>query len=112
VILGFVGIKLILHAMHEYHIGELPEITTVTSLLVIVLTLTVTVLASLAKVRRHPEVLATHDVTGHHHPQGEELEELRAIGRHPQPEPAEPLRPEEAPAEGDPNRRSGPRDKQ
>jgi tellurite resistance protein TerC len=95
VILGFVGIKLILHALHEYHIGNLPEISTVTSLLVIVLTLAVTVLASLAKVRRHPQVLATHDVTGHHHPQGSELEELRAIGRHPDTEPAEPVRPDD-----------------
>jgi tellurite resistance protein TerC len=95
VILGFVGIKLILHALHEYHVGNLPEINTLTSLLVIVLTLTVTVLASLAKVRRHPEVLATHDVTGHHHPQGGELEELRAIGRHPDIEPAEPAGPED-----------------
>ena len=111
VILGFVGSKLILHALHEYHIGHLPEISTVTSLLVIVLTLTVTVLASLAKVRRHPDVLTTHDVTGHHHPQGEELEQLRAIGRHPDPEPAEPLRPEEAPPEGEQGWRSGPSEK-
>ena len=101
VILGFVGIKLILHAMHEYHIGELPEITTVTSLLVIVLTLTITVLASLAKVRRHPEVLATHDITGHHRPQGEELEELRAIGRHPYPDPEKSAPTEDKPAQGD-----------
>jgi tellurite resistance protein TerC len=107
VILGFVGIKLILHAMHEYHIGALPEISTVTSLLVIVLTLTVTVLASLAKVRRHPEVLATHDLTGHHHPQGEELAELRNMGRHPYPEPAEPTPTEGEPTEGDLNRQSG-----
>jgi tellurite resistance protein TerC len=107
VILGFVGIKLILHALHEYHIGALPEISTVTSLLVIVLTLTVTVLASLAKVRRHPEVLATHDVSGHHHPQGKELEELRAIGRHPYPEPAEPTPTEGEPTEGDRDRQFG-----
>ena len=93
--------------MRVFHIGALPEISTVTSLLVIVLTLTVTVLASLAKVRRHPEVLATHDVTGHHHPQGEELAELRNMGRHPYPEPVEAAPTEHESAEGDLNRRSG-----
>jgi len=55
------------------------------SLIVIGVTLLLTVVASLAKVRRHPEVLTTHDVTGHHHSQGTELEELRRHGRHPHP---------------------------
>jgi hypothetical protein len=38
------------------------------SLMIIAVTLLVTVMASLAKVRRNPEVYATHDVTGRHHP--------------------------------------------
>ena len=82
VVLGFIGTKLILHAAHEYHL-PVPEISTPVSLLVIVITLLVTVAASLAKVRQDPEVYATHDVTGHHHPPGDELERLREVGRHP-----------------------------
>jgi tellurite resistance protein TerC len=53
------------------------------SLMIIVVTLLVTVVASLAKVRRNPEVYATHDVTGRHHPpRGAELEHLREVGQH------------------------------
>jgi tellurite resistance protein TerC len=63
-ILGFIGIKLFLHALHENgidfgHIGEgpwtvLPEIGIGTSLVFIGLTLLVTTVASLVKVRRDP----------------------------------------------------------
>jgi hypothetical protein len=54
----------------------------VVSLLVIVITLLVTVLASLAKVRRNPEVLQTHDVTGTHHgATGKELDKLGSPDR-------------------------------
>jgi tellurite resistance protein TerC len=81
VILGFVGTKLILHALHEYGV-PVPEISTVVSLIVIVVTLLVTVLASLAKVRKNPGVLQTHDVTGSHGgAMGKELEELRTRDR-------------------------------
>jgi hypothetical protein len=82
-ILGFVGVKLIVHATHEAWL-DVPEVSTDVSLTVILLTLAVTVVASLAKVREAPEVYATHDVTGHHHPPGDALEELRTHGRHPQ----------------------------
>jgi tellurite resistance protein TerC len=82
VILGFIGVKLILHAAHEYG-AHTPDISTATSLLVIVVTLVATVIASLAKVREHPEVLKTHDVCGHHQPEGRELAELRRHGKHP-----------------------------
>jgi TerC family integral membrane protein len=56
VILGFIGIKLVIEALHGSHIdhlGEvpLPEIGIATSLLFILATLTVTVAASLAKTR-------------------------------------------------------------
>jgi tellurite resistance protein TerC len=69
-ILGFIGIKLFLHALHENGIdvgfvGEgawalLPEIGIGTSLTVIGITLAITTLASLAKVHRDPSVLDKH----------------------------------------------------
>ena len=63
--------------------------------MVVVITLVVTVLASLAKVRREPKVLETHDVTGHHHPPGEGLQHLAEL--HPEGQPHPP-----APGPGDP----------
>jgi tellurite resistance protein TerC len=88
VVLGFIGVKLFLHAGHEYG-WAVPDISTPVSLIVIVLTLVVTVLASLAKVRKNPEVLETHDVTGHHHPGGESLRDLAEHGNHPVADPAQ-----------------------
>jgi TerC family integral membrane protein len=57
VVLGFIGVKLIIEALHGSHIDEvgsfrLPEIGTVTSLLFIVATLAVTTLLSLVKTNR------------------------------------------------------------
>lgn len=57
VILGFIGVKLIVEALHHshlYHVGDfhLPEIGIVTSLLFIVVTLTVTTMLSLIKTSR------------------------------------------------------------
>jgi tellurite resistance protein TerC len=58
--LAFIGVKLVLHALHENelpfinggeHVG-VPEIPTWLSLVVIVVTLAVTAVASLAKNRR------------------------------------------------------------
>jgi len=55
VILAFIGVKLVLHAMHEYHLADWApfggEIPIWLSLLVIVGTLAVTTAASLAKTR-------------------------------------------------------------
>ena len=59
IILGFIGVKLLLHALHENNLpfingGEglnVPEVSTVASLLVIVGTLAVTAIASLMKDR-------------------------------------------------------------
>lgn len=82
VVLGFIGVKLILHAAHEYG-ASVPDITTPVSLLVIVITLVVTVLASLAKTKRDPKVLQTHDVTGQHHPEPQMLGDLIEHGQHP-----------------------------
>ncbi|MGY1715405.1 TerC family protein [Geodermatophilus sp. SYSU D01106] len=79
VILGFIGIKLLIHALHENelpfinggeHVTAIPEIPTWLSLLVIVVTLAVTTVASLARSRRDareaaavgaPEPSAGHD---------------------------------------------------
>jgi tellurite resistance protein TerC len=53
VILGFIGLKLILHAFHEYHlVPEWAEINNWMSLSFIVVTLAITTWASLAKSKR------------------------------------------------------------
>ena len=68
VILGFIGVKLVLHALHVNEVplvngGEsvswAPEIPTLLSLGVIVVTLIVTTVASLAKTRRDARTLGT-----------------------------------------------------
>ena len=62
VILAFIGVKLVLHAMHEYHLdaalGINGEIPIWASLLVIVGTLAITTVASLLKSRRDARLLA------------------------------------------------------
>jgi tellurite resistance protein TerC len=60
VILGFIGIKLVLHAAHEYSWGKdwAPDIGIITSLAVIVGVLAVTVVASLVKTRSTPDAAA------------------------------------------------------
>jgi tellurite resistance protein TerC len=56
VVLAFIGVKLVLHAMHEYHLdarlGFNGEIPIAVSLSVIVVTLAITTVASLLKSRR------------------------------------------------------------
>ncbi len=65
-ILGFIGVKLVLHAMHEnelpfinggQHIEWAPEISTWTSLIVIVAAMAVAVVASLIKMKVAPEAV-------------------------------------------------------
>jgi tellurite resistance protein TerC len=83
VILGFIGVKLILHALHENgidlgFIGEgawqlLPEIGIGTSLAVIAVTLFVTTVASLRAVKKHPEML---EKQGPQPERGERLEDV------------------------------------
>jgi len=62
IILGFIGIKLILHALHSYHLaGWAPfdgEIPIWLSLTVIIVTLTITTVASLIKSRYDEDQLA------------------------------------------------------
>jgi tellurite resistance protein TerC len=56
IILGFIGVKLFLHALYEYHVGpDWLEINNWVSLGVIMLVLTITTLASLAKTKRDEE---------------------------------------------------------
>ena len=59
VILGFIGVKLVLHAAHEYEWGKdwAPDIGTFTSLGVILVVLAITVAASLAKTKRDPSAV-------------------------------------------------------
>ncbi|TNY36767.1 TerC family protein [Thermomonospora catenispora] len=54
-ILAFIGVKLILHFAHENISADVPEIPIPLSLLVILAVLTVTSIASLIRVRKHPE---------------------------------------------------------
>jgi tellurite resistance protein TerC len=56
-ILAFIGVKLVLHYLHKQD-GSIPEISTATSLGVIVVVLAVTTIASLIKVRRDPAARA------------------------------------------------------
>lgn len=57
VILAFIGVKLVLHYLHGQY-DDVPEVATLTSLIVIVAILTVTVIASLAKAGRDPTARA------------------------------------------------------
>jgi tellurite resistance protein TerC len=67
VILAFIGIKLVLHALHHYHLAEWApwagEIPIWVSLMVIVVTLTVTTIASLIKSRYDADTAAQEPTT-------------------------------------------------
>ncbi len=55
IILGFIGVKLVLHAAHHYHwVGDWAEIGIEVSLGVIITTLLTTTVASLIKTRNMP----------------------------------------------------------
>ncbi|MHC2184390.1 TerC family protein [Rathayibacter agropyri] len=68
-ILAFIGVKLVLHALHENDLSFLNggepvpvwDIDTITSLVVIVLSMTVATLASLAKMRREHQHIELHN---------------------------------------------------
>ncbi len=59
VILGFIAVKLLLHALHETTDLDVPEISIALSLAVIVTVLAVTAATSLVAVRRDPALTAT-----------------------------------------------------
>jgi tellurite resistance protein TerC len=68
VILAFIGVKLVLHYGHSQN-DVVPEITTGTSLGVILVVLSVTTIASIAKVRRDPTARAhAGTLRGHQEP--------------------------------------------
>ncbi len=58
IILAFIGVKLILEAVHQTTDLHVPEISIAVSLIVIVSVLAVTTIASLLYVRRHPGAVA------------------------------------------------------
>jgi len=56
IVLGFIGVKLILHAAHENGFENAPDISTPVSLAVILVVMSVTVIASLRQTKLHPEL--------------------------------------------------------
>jgi len=62
-ILGFIGVKLILHALHEYGVSWAPDIPIPLSLSVIAITLVVTTVASLAAAPRGGRAGSPAEVT-------------------------------------------------
>ncbi len=80
VILGFIGVKLILHAIHETTDLPVPEISIAVSLVVIIGVLAVTTIVSLLYVRAHPGVVATGSAATHTGALRHEAEELEHLG--------------------------------
>jgi len=64
VILAFIGVKLFLHALHEYHVEWAPEIGIKTSLAVIVVTLAVTTFTSLRRTRKDAQDESSRPTAG------------------------------------------------
>jgi tellurite resistance protein TerC len=90
VILGFIGVKLILEALHGEGVTWAPEIGIIASLAVIVVVLGVTTALSLLKVRRDPS--AARQVSAPRPPPARVT---------PVPSPAEPAVPAPVPSAGD-----------
>ncbi|GAA4686258.1 TerC family protein [Pseudonocardia yuanmonensis] len=89
VILAFIGVKLVLHALHENELPFLnggqpipvPEVSIAVSLLVIVGVLAITTVASLVAVRRRPELAEGHG-SSVAVPVAHSREEAEAMDRH------------------------------
>jgi tellurite resistance protein TerC len=62
-VLAFIGVKLVLEALHAYHVSWAPEVPIWLSLAVIAGTMTVTTVASLIKARRDPSAIPHHEET-------------------------------------------------
>ncbi|MFI5896747.1 TerC/Alx family metal homeostasis membrane protein [Actinoplanes sp. NPDC051513] len=58
IILAFIGVKLVLHWAHKAVSDSVPEVSTAVSLVVILVVLAVTTVASLVKVRKDPDTKA------------------------------------------------------
>ncbi len=56
-ILGFIGLKMLIHALHENGFEQLTEIPITLSLIFILATITITVIVSLIQAKRHPELV-------------------------------------------------------
>jgi tellurite resistance protein TerC len=69
-ILGFIGVKLVLEALHESEVSWAPQIPIWLSLSVIAVTMTVTTVASLIKARRVETVTPVEAPQGQEAPQG------------------------------------------
>ena len=80
VILAFIGVKLVLHFLHV-EIKSVPEISTGTSLIVILVVLAITTVASLVKARRDPTARAHAGSLRGHTPQAAEEPAHSAAGR-------------------------------
>ena len=65
VILVFIGVKLVLHFLHE-HWSSVPEVSALQSLAVIAVVLTVVTVASVVKTRRDPDARAHAGSIRHH----------------------------------------------
>jgi tellurite resistance protein TerC len=81
IILGFIGVKLLLHALHESGY-DVPEISTQLSLVVILGVLMVTIVASLIAVQRDPTLRQKHGAHRGEVP-GDALDDI-AESQHPQ----------------------------
>jgi tellurite resistance protein TerC len=84
VILGFIAVKLVLHALHETEL-PVPEVSIALSLAVIVGVLAVTAIASLVAVRRNPALVgASPEVVAEQRADEVEGEALRELPPEPQ----------------------------
>lgn len=63
IVLAFIGMKLVLEALHESGVESVPEIPIVVSLLVIIMTLAITAVLSLIKARRSARRSSAEEVT-------------------------------------------------
>jgi tellurite resistance protein TerC len=73
IVLGFIGVKLVLHYLHK-EIHSLPEISTGTSLIVIGVVLAITTVASVMKTRRDPSARAHAGSLREHDPENKATE--------------------------------------
>jgi tellurite resistance protein TerC len=79
-ILGFIGVKLILLFVHEDVSESVPEIPTPLSLVVILLVLVVTTIASVLRVRTHPDERAHAGTLRKSRPREQEEEPAKSTG--------------------------------
>ncbi len=89
-ILAFIGVKLILHALHENelpfinggeHLTAVPEIGTVLSLVVIVVSMAIATIASLISIKRNPDESLADLKPGHAASQAEDEETTEPTDR-------------------------------